>query len=109
MDRSTWFEPKWRWLRRFSFAALAGIALIILGAVADLPLLIGLGAASLVPLLFWLVFIPVIHWKDRYIGHNSATWGAFLAFETSGWSKLFYWLRHILPDWQRTGRYRDAL
>lgn len=109
MDRSTWFEPKWRWLKRFSLVALAGAALMVLGPAADLVPLIVLGALSLLPLLFWLVFIPVIHWKDRYVGHKSAAWGAFLALETSGWSKLFYWFRHVLPDWQRTGRYRDAI
>ena len=109
MDRSTWFEPKWRWLKRFALAAVPGIALVIAGAAFELPLLIALGAFLFVPLLFWVVFIPVVHWKERYIGESSGIWGAFLAFETSGWSKLVYWFRHVRPDWRRAGRYSDAL
>lgn len=109
MDRSSWFEPKWRLLRRFAVAATLGALLAVPGAALEQPALIIPGVLLFFPLLFLLVFIPVLHWKDRYIGQRSGVWGAFLVFETSSWSKVFYWFRHVLPDWRRSGRYSDAL
>jgi hypothetical protein len=32
MKRDEWFEPKWRYWRQFGKAALAGLALCVLGA-----------------------------------------------------------------------------
>lgn len=58
MDRSSWFEPKWRWLKRFALASIPGIALVIAGAIVELPLLIALGAFLIVPLLFWVSSFP---------------------------------------------------
>ena len=106
--RNEWFAPKWLWLKRFAIAGFAGLAVICVGVVAELPAIAAIGIITVVPLIFWLAFIPVLHWKDRYIGGRSGVWGGFLAFETSGWSKLFYWFRHVLPDWRRAGRYKDA-
>jgi len=63
---------------------------------------------TLAPLIFWLCFIPIMHWRDRYRGTKPYTWGAFLVFETSGWSKIFYWFMHVLPDRERRGLYRDV-
>jgi hypothetical protein len=104
-----WFAPKWHWLKRFTLAATIGAPFIIAGALAQLSAIIVFGAILVLPLIFWLAFIPVLHWKDRYIGDRSNAWGAFLVFETSGWSKLFYWFMHVLPDWRQSGHYRDAL
>jgi len=109
MDRGEWFEPKWRWLKRLAMAAAAGPVFVGAGIAADLAALIVLGAALLVPILAWLVLIPVLHWKDRYLGEHSGTWGAFLALEASGWSRVVYWFRHVLPDWQKSGRYADTV
>jgi len=54
------------------------------------------------------VLIPIYHWKDRYIGGHNTLWGALLVIETSGWSKIIYWFRHIFPDRARTGRYANV-
>lgn len=103
------FEPKWLWLRRLALVAAAGPVFIVIGIATDLPALVVFGAMLVVPVFAWLVLIPVLHWKDRYIGQRSGAWGALLALETSGWSKIIYWFRHVLPDWHRSGRYRDTL
>lgn len=108
MDRREWFQPKWLWLKRLALAAAAGLALLVIGVLVNSPIWFGFAAVSALPLLVWLVLIPVLHWKDRYIGQRSAAWGAFLVLETTGWSKIVYWFRHVLPDWRKSGRYRDA-
>jgi hypothetical protein len=33
---------------------------------------------------------------------------SLLVFEASGWFKLVYLFRHILPDWRGKGRYSRA-
>jgi len=108
VDRNTWFEAKWRWLRRFAIAAAIGALLAFVGLALDVGILAGVGVLALVPWLIWVFLLPILHWKDRYIGERSDMWGAFLVLETSSWSKLVYWFRHILPDRRRAGRYRDA-
>ena len=108
MNREEWFRPKWRWLKRFALAAVGGIALIAIALAVDTPALAFPGALLVIPLIFWVAFIPILHWKERYIGGRSSVWGAFLVFETSSWSKLFYWFIHVLPDWRRTGQYSAA-
>lgn len=108
MNRTEWFAPKWMWLKRFALASVAGLALVAVGLWLDVPEVAAAGLLPLVPLLFWLAYIPVLHWKERYVGTRSGVWGAFLVFETSSWSKLVYWLRHVLPDWRGTERYRDV-
>lgn len=79
MKRAEWFEKKWYYLRRLGYFALGG-----------------------------LVLIPIYHWKDRYVGGHNNLWGALLVIETSGWSKVIYWFRHIFPDRARTGRYANV-
>ncbi|HET9836211.1 MAG TPA: hypothetical protein VFP88_07725 [Rhodanobacteraceae bacterium] len=108
MSRTEWFAPKWLWLRRFAPVALVGVVAATLGVFISLPTLVAIGALLLVPLVFWLALIPVLHWKDRYIGNTSTVWGAFLVFETSSWSKIFYWFIHVLPDWRRSKQYANA-
>ena len=105
MRREEWFRPKWLWLKRFAIAATVGVALIVIAFAADVAALAFPGALLVIPLVFWLAFIPIMHWRDRYIGGRSGVWGAFLVFETSSWSKLFYWFVHVLPDWRRSGQY----
>lgn len=108
MNREEWFRPKWLWLKRFALAAGAGVLVAAIAFAIDLVALAMIGGLLLVPLIFWLAFIPILHWKERYIGGTSSVWGAFLVFETSSWSKLFYWFVHVLPDWKRSGQYADA-
>jgi hypothetical protein len=108
MDRGTWFAPKWLWLKRFAAIALSGLGLAIAGALLQMESMAILGVFLFVPLIFWVAFIPILHWKDRYIGSSPNVWGAFLCFETSSWSKILYWFIHVLPDWKRSGAYADA-
>jgi ABC-type Fe3+ transport system permease subunit len=108
MTRAEWFKSKWLWLKRFALAAALGVPLAVVGFATDLRGRAFVGLALAVPLFFWLNFIPILHWKDRYIGGASNVWGVFLAFETAGWSKLFYWFMHLLPDWRRSGQYAEA-
>lgn len=71
-----------------------GQALMILSVFAILP-------------AFLLTYcMTILHWKHRYIGEKSTLWGVLLLLETSGWFKIVYLFRHILPDLQGTGRYQ---
>ncbi|MCW0377839.1 hypothetical protein NB697_000685 [Xanthomonas sacchari] len=108
MVRADWFESKWRWLKRFAVAAGLGSVLIVAGWSAEREVIVAVGGLLVVPLLLWLFIIPILHWKDRYVGERSGAWGALLALETSNWSKMLYWYRHVLPDWRRTGRYEHV-
>ncbi len=56
-----------------------------------------------------LPFFTIWHWKGRYIGEHSDLWGGLLLVETSGWMKLVYLFRHMLPDLRREGRYAVRL
>lgn len=97
MNREDWFKSKWYYMKRFSSLAIVGIILGVIAALTQIELL-AFGILLILPLLFWLVFVPLLHWKDRYIGEKSTIWGALILIETSGWSKVVYWFRHILPD-----------
>lgn len=87
---------------------MSGCILAVVGALTGLEAFAAVGLLLLVPLVFWVAFIPVLHWKDRYVGTSANVWGAFLVFEISSWSKLFYWFKHVLPDWRRSGVYTDT-
>ena len=108
MDRASWFKPEWLWLKRCALVAALGVIFAAIGIAAKIVAIAVLGLLLIVPLIFWMAFIPILHWKDRYVGDSSKAWGAFLVFETSSWSKLFYWFIHVLPDWRRSGRYADV-
>jgi len=112
MTRAEWFSGKFLWLKRFFIAAIVGVVgLVASSLIAHTvikSILIVIFVFSFLPLLFMLVFIPIIHWKDRYKGKRSNLWAVFLVFETSGWSKIFYWFMHIIPDKNRTGIYSDV-
>ncbi|MBB6367593.1 MULTISPECIES: hypothetical protein [unclassified Xanthomonas] len=71
-------------------------------------MIVAVGGLLVVPLLIWLFIIPILHWKDRCVGERSGAWGALLVLETSNWSKMLYWYRHVLSDWRRTGRYEHV-
>ncbi len=99
------------WLKRFTLAAALGV-LILIGTAASpegpvRTTFAVIGALTLVPLFFWLCFVPIMHWRERYKGNHPYVWGAFLVFETSGWSKILYWFMHVLPDNKKSGLYQD--
>lgn len=108
MNRKQWFHGIGIRLRQFSILAAIGIFLMVLAGNTPMELLIIPGFLLCTPLIFWIIVVPVYHWKERYIGQKSRLWGALLVLETSSWFKLIYWFRHILPDWQQTGRYENV-
>ena len=59
----------------------------------------------ILPAFVYIYVIAIWHWKDRYRGKHSDLWGALILIETSGWMKIVYFFRHILPDMRHTGRY----
>jgi hypothetical protein len=107
--RDLWFEKKFAVLRRCAWLAMAGVPLVVSGlftrnAITQALELL-LAFFLIFPLILTLTVVPVLHWKDRYKGKHSNLWGALLVIETSGWFKIVYWFRHILPDSHDTGRY----
>ena len=107
--RDAWFTPVERRMKFLAWPAAAGAVCLVIGFLTppDGPLrpLWLLGGLLCLPLLLYAYILPIWHWKDRYRGDASHLWGAVLLLETSGWAKLVYWFRHILPDWKASGRY----
>ena len=58
------------------------------------------------PAFIYIYVVTIWHWKSRYRGKHSDLWGALILIETSGWMKIVYVFRHIIPDACHTGRYR---
>jgi hypothetical protein len=102
-------EAKFSTLRKLFFAALAGIIPMIASFVVQSEgirvFFVILSILLISPVLFYLVVFTLWHWKGRYIGGHSNLWGALLLIETSGWMKLVYFVRHMLPDLRGEGRY----
>lgn len=105
------FRAKFTLLKRLGGLALAGIPLLCVAIVLNgfrfqpFGVLATLGALCLVPGIFYLVIFVLWHWKGRYRGDHSNLWGAVLLLETTGWGKLIYLFRHIIPDARKSGRY----
>lgn len=105
------FQAKYTLLKRLWWLALAGVVFLCVAiALGDDQLqpyvgLAVLGAVCVVPAAFYIVILTLWHWKGRYRGARSNLWGAVLVIETSGWFKLVYLFRHIIPDARKTGRY----
>jgi hypothetical protein len=60
----------------------------------------------ILPAAIYIYVIVIWHWKDRYLVKHSDLWGALILLETSGWMKIVYLFRHILPDMYHRDRYR---
>jgi hypothetical protein len=104
-----------RWAKRFElllyflWMGLGGALLCLIGLISsgDIRLfLLIFGALFFVPGAIYGYFVTIWHWKDRYRGNHSDLWGAIILIETSGWMKIVYLFRHILPDMRGTGHYR---
>ena len=107
-----------RWEKRFEnirflgWFALASLPFFVLALVtSDFLQIICAVAAGLLffPAFIYLYVIVIWHWKDRYRGKHSDLWGALILIETSGWMKIVYLFRHIIPDLRHSGRYRPEL
>jgi hypothetical protein len=104
-----------KWEKRFAVLCLLGWL-----GLASLPFFAGaaFSAGSLqgffiaaglllfVPGFIYLYVVILLHWKDRYRGRHSDLWGVLILIETTGWMKLVYLFRHLIPDMRHTGRYR---
>ena len=104
----SWFASRFRILTTLGYMAGLGAVLLIvrllLGERAtDAPLWVGV--ALILPALVYAYLLPIWHWKARYVGSHSDLWGALLVVEVSGWLKLVYWFRHLIPDYVSSGRY----
>jgi hypothetical protein len=95
------WENRFRRIRFLGWVALVGV-----------PFLLGLwftkdfaqtfcGVAALLLILPGFVYVyvmTILQWKDRYRGRQSDLWGTLILIETSGWMKLVYLFRHLIPD-----------
>ncbi len=108
---TTLWETRFGWLRDLGFVALVGFIFIIVGIVLHAreisTILLVTGALLCIPGAAYLYLVTIWHWKSRYRGKHSDLWGAILLIETSGWFKLVYLFRHIIPDARRSGRYAN--
>ena len=105
------FLRRVRLLKQLGWLALAGALLLAVGLSlsrlsAGPQVWMIAGLLMVVPAAFYLVLLTLWHWKSRYIGSHSDLWGGVLVIESSGWFKLVYLFRHIIPDARGTGRYR---
>jgi len=99
------FSGKYAWLKKLGYVALLGLVILALAGLSHIKALLVIGILLVVPLLVFAYVLTFLHWKHRYIGEKSTLWGVLLAIETSGWFKIVYIFRHILPDIRKTGRY----
>lgn len=106
MDSLVW-QSRFRWLARLGITALIGFIILIpvfLGWAAP-HAVIAIGVLLVVPGAIYLVVVTIWHWKERYRGKQSDLWGGLILLETTGWFKIVYLFRHIIPDARHTGRY----
>jgi hypothetical protein len=97
-----------RWLAIFAGAGLPFLAVAAFRQRGPLATFCAVtGAVLFLPGFVYLYILTIWHWKDRYKGSHSDLWGALLLLETTGWFKLVYLFRHLLPDAIGTVRYGD--
>lgn len=101
------WQSRFRWVFRLVIAALFGAAILMFCLFTDStnPVVLVVGVLMTAPGAIYLTVVSIWHWKERYQGKHSDLWGALLLLETSGWFKLIYLFRHILPDARQRGRY----
>jgi hypothetical protein len=105
-----------KWERRFAnlrllgWLGLVGVPLIAIAFLTSGAAQIFCGVAGLLfvfPGFVYFYVLVILHWKDRYRGRHSDLWGVLILIETSGWMKLVYLFRHLIPDMRHSGRYRQ--
>jgi hypothetical protein len=67
------------------------------------------GVLLIMPAVLYTYVVILWHWKDRYRGKHSDLWGALILIETTGWFKIIYLFRHLIPDMCHSGRYRISM
>jgi hypothetical protein len=96
-------------IRAFGWMALPGVGLLIAAFLTSETVqkwTAILGVLLILPALAYTYVVIIWHWKDRYRGKHSDLWGALILVETSGWFKIVYLFRHLIPDMSHMGRYR---
>jgi hypothetical protein len=105
------WERRFRLLKRLAIFALAGLPFLAVAAFRErgaLAIFCAItGVVLFLPGFVYFYILTIWHWKDRYEGRHSDLWGALLLIETSGWFKLVYLFRHLLPDAIETVRYGE--
>ena len=109
----TQFLERMRRLRKLAPLASGSLLLVLAsaaipGAIVEPALVVVFLVAlcGIAPAVVYFIAVTIWHWKARYRGDRSDLWGALLLLEVSGWLKLVYLFRHLLPDARGTGRYR---
>ena len=107
------FASKFVLLRRLARLGAVGAILVLIGAACRFVPTIGnavvvVGCVAILPLFVFAYVLTILHWKARYRGSHSDLWGVVLLLEASGWSKVLYLFRHVLPDMRRRGRYTQS-
>lgn len=105
------WETRFRRIRLFGWLALAGLPFVALAVLtADFIQIFATITAVLliVPAFIYIYVVVILHWKARYRGRHSDLWGVLILVETSGWMKLIYVFRHIIPDMRHSGRYHTV-
>ena len=105
----TLWRTRFERLKKFGFAAMLGLIILIGSLLANSGvfqiIMLVVGFLAIVPGFLYFFAYTIWHWKARYRGSHSDLWGVLLLIETSGWFKLVYLFRHILPDARQSGRY----
>ncbi|MGA2569119.1 MAG: hypothetical protein ABSF23_01245 [Terracidiphilus sp.] len=107
MDKK--WEKRFGNLRLLSWLVLIGLPLLVAAYLTSDVVQIICGVAGvlfILPGFIYVYVLVILHWKDRYRGKHSDLWGVLILIETSGWMKLVYLFRHLIPDMRHTGRYR---
>ena len=107
------FQKLYVKLKHLGLVAAGGALLLIVAAVHGTTGGIGsaalwLGVIAVLPAFLFAYCLTILHWKHRYVGQRSTLWGVLLLVETSGWFKIVYFFRHMLPDMRSIGRYRRS-
>jgi hypothetical protein len=105
------FTKQFRTLIRLAKLAIVAVPLLLLALILNnlrpwAQLCLITGVLSFLPCILYAYVLTILHWKARYRGRHSDLWGVLLLLEASGWFKLIYIFRHIIPDMKSRGRYR---
>lgn len=107
--RDFWLQTKFDWFIVFCWLALAGIVLIMASGFINQEqissTLLITGVILIVPFILHANLLAIWHWKSRYRGSHSKIWGALMLIEISGWLRVIYLLKHVIPDRRNKGRY----
>lgn len=100
-----WQETKYEWFVIFTWLLLPGIVAVVCGVIIDTDWLAIAGILLTLPFIVHANLLVIWHWKSRYRGRHSKLWGMLILLEQTGWFKLVYIFRHVLPDYRNRGRY----